>query len=197
MTQLPEAVDHPAVRKAAEEHAELTARAIEARREVDQLRRGRVQAVERDREQYAGALRAGKRDPGQKAVADHDKRIAEAERKAEALALAATQAEGDLAAAVAAHRDELRRTAEARAADARDAFAAAVEAVAETHAALGEALTAEAWVRNFPDRVKLNAVPAALSRLEGLRACGPRDESVGWAGAVEALRAHAPRTEIT
>lgn len=118
---------------------------------LGELTRKREQAIEADRRALAKAIREGKRDPGGKAVEQIEKEIKACNRRLEALEEALDDAESDLAAVVEEHRKEWSEEAEAEFLEAREEYAAAVEALNEARAVFAERRQLLAWVRRFPD----------------------------------------------
>lgn len=119
----------PAVRKPAEGYlSALTAwnEASAALRALD-TKPARNHAAALDNAALAAALADGKSDPGEKATAAHDKRVHDAARRKRALASNVDAAAGELARAVADHRDTLAKAAVERCAAAEAAYRDAVD----------------------------------------------------------------------
>ena len=129
----------------------------------------RARAVEADQQAFAAAIRAGKDDPGQEATAKADQAILACRRKAEALAIAASDAVTDLVATVDRQRAAWAAQLDKRTAEGRAELGAAVDALVAAHAKLGETLALRAWLADFPARPRwpvshLGHVPALRSR---------------------------------
>ena len=125
-----EHVEHPAIRAAAEQYERDRDAAQEARRLLTDLEQRRPAADEADRQAYADALQARRKDPGTRHGDAADRAIGDAKRHAEALAVVEERSLDALAAAVAEgqadwHTATLtkRDAARARLADQLDAIA--------------------------------------------------------------------------
>ena len=129
----------------------------------------RMRAVEADQQALADAIRAKKDDPGEEATRKADQAILACRRKAEALAIAVSDAGRDLTATVDRQRDAWGAKLEERTAEGRAELGAAVDSLVAAHAKLGETLALRAWLSTFPDRIRwpvsyLGHVPALRSR---------------------------------
>lgn len=129
----------------------------------------RARAVEADQQAHADAIRADKDDPGQEATAKADQAILACRRKAEALAIAASDAGRDLVATVDRQRAAWAAQLDKRSAEGRADLNAALDALAAAHAKLGETLALRTWLDTFPDRTRwpvphLGHVPALRRR---------------------------------
>jgi hypothetical protein len=139
-----EAIEHPAIRAAAEAYERAQAAAHVARRELTAQEQARPAADTADREAYADALSAGKRDPGTKHADAADRRIADARRYAEALELVERRALDALAEAVDAGQEAWNASTVAKRDTAREQMAATLDTLT---AKLGELNRLDALVR--------------------------------------------------
>jgi hypothetical protein len=139
-----EAIEHPAIRAAAEAYERAQAAAHLARRELTAQEQARPAADAADREAYADALAAGKRDPGTKHGDAADRRITDARRYAEALELVERRALDALAEAVDDGQEAWNASTTAKRDTAREQVAATLDTLA---AKLGELSQLDALVR--------------------------------------------------
>ena len=151
MNHLPPHIPNETAQKAADEVRALEAERAKAVTERDRLERRRGVAVEEDRQSLAAALRAGRADPGPKAVEKADAAAEKARRREAALGTAVGQARAELGEAVSENREQLEATAAERVAEARERYGAAVEQIVAEHRALSEALGFAAWLKGGPE----------------------------------------------
>lgn len=149
----------------------------------------RMAAEHLDREAFAGAIRAGRPDPGSGQVEQANAALMEARRRMDATGTALEASRRDLIAAVRetepGWRGSLDRELEKR----RAALKAQVQELARAHANLSETVATRGWLERFveePDRSRWNPA-GALSRLPSLS--GANREPVFVAQALDALTA--------
>jgi hypothetical protein len=141
-------IEEPNIRQAVAEFHAAANDANTARQTAVQLEQERPQAVERDAEALADAREAGKLDPGAKHTAEHDERIADAERQARAAEILRDRAFAKLAEALAAQGDEWQALAAKRLADARAKFLRAVDRLEAQQRELATAASLDGFVTN-------------------------------------------------
>lgn len=179
--------DDPTIRAKADAFAARHAELRQASTRRDQLERGRAEAIRTDREAAAVALRAGRRDPGTKNLAKHDTDTEAARRTEETLQLAVAADYQELRGAAEQHGpgqlDTYRELIDQR----RAALADALDAVAEAHAALGDAHARRAWLDALMQGRPVGYIPAkfaaTLASLDG-----PSGEPLHVGAVLDALR---------
>jgi hypothetical protein len=105
---------------------DLHAKLVTASRQVAELEDARPRAVAADTNAYAAAIRAGKRDPGQRHTKAADDALAAARRERDALLVAADQAATELTQLIDSEHAPLASHIDQLTADASDRFAATV-----------------------------------------------------------------------
>lgn len=154
----------------------------------------RPAAIEADRTAYAAAIRAGKDDPGEAALAKLNTKISSASRKSEALAVAVGAAAQDLAGAVERRRIELVRDVGRAIAQDHEALADAVARWEAARAGMQAHKALLSWVREFPARSKY--VPGVTPPIAGL--IGRIGDAVSYSEILDALRRDAePQAVVT
>jgi len=134
-----ELIDCAPIRRAAEAHAKAQAARQAADRDVIELRQTRQRAVASDRDAYADALTKGKGDPGTPATEAHDAKLADAERRRDALAEVERRSFHALQSACDEHGDAWREAVEAAREAARAECMEAIETAAAKLAQLDRA----------------------------------------------------------
>lgn len=178
-----ELIEQPAIRQAVERHTAAREAEHAASLDATVLEQTRPQAVAMDRDAYADALEGGKRDPGQKHTDAHDKKVADAQRRADAARVVTQRAFAALAETVAAHEAEWAELVDKRLHDARQQYAAALDALAERHVQLAQASALAAYLAGGGRRFR----PAAANTVELRRNAEPRVQVVELLGALRSL----------
>jgi hypothetical protein len=157
-----------------------------ADRVVVELEGRRDAVIEADRRQYAEAIRRGEEEPGPVELNRFEKQLADARRRAEGLAMAVSDAEGELLQVVeerrAAWGADIDRAVEKNRAAVGKAVAALETAVAE----LSASLTTRLWIDTFPNKIATLRPPAATSAVAGL--ISRSGEPYSWPEVAAALR---------
>ena len=153
-TPPPDLVEDKKVAAALLEYQRLIGKRDEEYGKLRALEDDRARAVEEDTQALADSIRADKDDPGQEATRRADAQILACRRRAEALAIAVTDAGKDLVATVDGRRASWAAKLETRAAERRAELAAAVEALATARDHLAEVLALSDWLRDFPGRTR-------------------------------------------
>lgn len=149
-TDLPPSIDVPAVAEAADHYRKIHGEHSAAADQLRDLEERRQQAVEADRAAYASAIRAGKADPGQKAVEKLDAEMLATRRRTEALAVAVEDAEAELRAAIGTAKDEWSALLDRQAAESRDHYDSALAALEGAVEQLREVNGIASWLNRFP-----------------------------------------------
>lgn len=185
---IPHAIDHPAITEAAERHARLVRERDATRAELRQAERSRPQAVDADRNAYARALEAGKKDPGEKHTEQADEAIRQATRKAEALNRAVADAEAAVGKALSDHSAEVNAQLANRLTDADRAFLEAVDRMEKTAHEVTAARSALHFVAQGGDLSR--PTPTVGGFVPGLRVRqkGTGDPAAGFADVCRAMR---------
>lgn len=184
---LPPEITSKPIQAAADNLARLSAEEITARRDLARLEDGRRGALAADRAAYAEALAGGKSDPGTAALDEHDARIREARRRTEALAVAVERASDDLAGAMEKHGPAWDKQVSAELAEARTAYAAAVEAMAAARQRVGVLAATLGFIESGGrQRVFRSALPITMPSLVGRNGEGMLADAV-----IDALRSEA------
>ena len=186
------AVDDKRIRDALSEYARLREERNAANAAVAELEAGRSAAAEADRQRLADALRRGEPDPGDVATKEAEAAIANAQRRAEALTVAAADAGKDLVATVERQKAAWGAKLDAREDAARRALVDAVDAVTAAHGALADVLSLRAWLQAFPGG-KWKWSAGFLGRTPGL--VGANGSPLITADVLAALRRLADRPE--
>ena len=153
-TPPPDLIEDRKVAAAVAEYQRLIAVRDDEYRTLRALEDERARAVETDAQAYADALRADKDDPGEEATRRADAQILACRRRAEALAIAVTDAGKELATVVDRQRPSWAAKLETRAAEGRAELVAAVEALPAARDRLGETLALADWLADFPGRTR-------------------------------------------
>jgi len=152
MFELPTNVDDEQVLAAADEYRRLEAARVEAAGEQRKLEDARRDAVDRDEQAFADALKAGKADPGAKHTSKADEAIVQARRRAAALERAAQQALGEFLAVLEQRRVEWTASLEEQVAQARLEFGDRLAALTEAHGQLADRFATLQWLEQMPTR---------------------------------------------
>jgi len=160
-TQTPpsEHIEHPAIRAAAEQYERDRDAAHEARRELTDREQRRPAADEADREAYADALQARRKDPGTRHGDAADAAIADAKRRADALALVEARSLDALREAVEQGQADWHTGHVAKRDAARARLAEQLDAIGAT---LAELETHEAMVRYTAGRASRLVLPSPI-----------------------------------
>lgn len=173
-----------------DENATVAARLAE-------LENDRPAAVEADRRAYADAIRAGKADPGTKAVERLDADLTATRRRSEALAVAVAAAQEELVSTVEARRAAWGAEIDRRVAKDRAEVSKAVEALGAARDKLSESLSLAGWLSRFPLKTAWMP-PSALAHVPGLTS--PNGDPHPWPVVLAALRRYgeppAPRPPV-
>ena len=154
----------------------------------------RPEVLEEDRRWYAAALRAGEKEPAPTALKRFEDELVAARRRAEGFAMAVSEAEAELVAAVDSQRASWAAELDKTVAAHRTALAEAVEALVAARDRLAESLTVCAWLDGFPRTTKL-ITPLSTSQVPGL--VGMNGDTLSWGGLVDVLRRFAePPAEL-
>jgi len=151
-----ECIEHPAIRAAAEQYERDRDAAAEADRVLTDLEQRRPAADEADREAYADALQARRKDPGTRHADAADRAIADARRHADALATIAARSRDAFAQAVASGQADWHAATVAKRDAARARLAEQVAAIGET---LGELDALDALARYTAGRTQRLVLP--------------------------------------
>lgn len=152
-----ECIEHPAIRAAAEQYERDRDAAHEAHRELTDLEQRRPAADEADREAYADALQARRKDPGTRHGDAADRAIADAQRRADALALVEARSLDAFAQAVASGQADWHTATVAKRDAARARLAEQVAAIGQT---LGELDALDALASYTAGRAQRLVLPA-------------------------------------
>jgi hypothetical protein len=120
-------------------------------RRLSGLEGERARAIEQDRIEYAKALKEGKGDPGNKRVEKLEKEIAACRRRLTALEEAIDMATDDLIATIDEHRDKWAEEVGEALTATRQAYAEAVEALAEARAKVDTKHALLSFILGFPE----------------------------------------------
>lgn len=154
---------HPEIRAAADHYLKWFEENAQAQLRVYDLELGRHAAEADDAQATADALRAGKKDPGQRHLRKLLDDIAEATRLATAKERAMLDARSELEQAVNQHGSDQFKNVAAAIAKQRKKVAAAVEQIADAHGHLAELLTLQAWTTSMAEGGKVTWNPAAFA----------------------------------
>ncbi len=154
---------------------------------LDEILAARPAAIERDRESYAQAIRAGKDDPGEAALNKLNTKITGANRKVEAIAVATRAVASDIADLVDRRRSELLRDADRAVNEDYQVLREAIAAWESARERLYARKALRSWVAEFPGRTKY--VPGAAPGLRAL--IGPNGSPVTIEELAQALHADA------
>jgi hypothetical protein len=143
-----EQIGQPQIKSAVETWQDAHAAAQTAAQDAYALKVERPLAVEADTVAYADAIEKGKADPGQKLVAAHDEKIANAQRKADALALVRDRAFAAMELTVAEREGEWAPMVAAEVEAAKAAFLDSISGVEQALADLGDALGLSLYLRS-------------------------------------------------
>lgn len=146
----------------------------------------RPRAVDADRSALAGALRANKADPGDKATQAADATIADCRRRVDALVVACDDARAELIETIEAERNAIQAHAAGTTADARARLLEVLTDLEVARAAVATSLTLGAWLTRFPT-VTSKVAPPMLVTVPDLM--GANGEPLPWATVLDALRA--------
>lgn len=136
------------IRDAIQAHADAQTRLAQKRRAYEELRQtGRAKAESADARALADATRAGKRDPGAKAVNAYEAELANAKRQYEAAVLIERDAFDDLQAVSDKHADACLAAVEKAESEAIDQYDQALERARETARTLSDHQAVAAFLR--------------------------------------------------
>ncbi len=177
-------LDWPDIDTVIREYLRLTADHRTASTDLAALLESRPAAINEDRQTYAKAIRQGKNDPGEAALAKLNTKITASSRKVEALAVAVQAAAQDLADAVERRRIELVRDTDRAVLEDHAALSAAVAQWEVARGRLHAHRALRSWVRGFPTQTKY--VPGMTPPLAGLT--GRNGAPVSYAEIAQSLR---------
>lgn len=165
--RLPPEISHPRIRAAADTYRTHVGEFRQLETDRYQLQQTRDQARERDVHAAAAAHRAGKADPGQPNLEEHDAKLAEARRRETVLAEVVRRDGAELLDAIGKHADAWQEKIDQRVVDARVAVGAALDQVAAAHRELQAALAVSGWLNRVQDGRPESAqyMPAAYAVL--------------------------------
>lgn len=143
-----EFVAHPAIRSAMEARRRAEHAAQGAYRDAVALEQARPRAVQRDNVAAADAMQAGKPDPGEKNVIEHDKQIRTAQRRAEASKIVAERSVDALREAMADHGAEWAALAAKHLKSTRKKWAEEIDRLAVTQQELASAAAIVAYIED-------------------------------------------------
>jgi hypothetical protein len=183
-------VDDKKIADVLREYARLQGERNAAHAAVQDLEASRGAAAEADRPASADALRRGEPDPGDVRTREAEAEIADAQRRADALSVAARDAGWELVATVERQRATWASKLDRRGEAARRAIGDAVDALAVAHDTLDEVLSLRGWPSEFPGgkwpRKYLGHTPGLLQ---------PKGSPHSTADVLTALRRLAERPE--
>ena len=163
---LPPSIDQREVSKAAKQYRDLRERHRVESQNLVEAEHERDAAVIEDRDAYAAAIRAGRKDPGQLKTSKATEKVEAKRREVEALEAAATDAHNELVKEIEQHREAWSAKVAERIDERRAAVRSAIDAVVAANQALRDDLALSSWLDGFPDaryRAGTGAVPALRS----------------------------------
>jgi hypothetical protein len=195
----PELIEHDAIREAIDAFHAADAEARRTAQDATQLEQERPQAVKQDETALADAIVAGKPDPGAKATAKHDAKIADAQRRAGAAKIVRDRALDNLRSVVAENEDEWQAQVAARFAAVREDWDGLLDQLADVHTRLAEVTGLAAYLRRgggwrpvpaqVPLRHSSDHRATATALIDALRSAGqpsePESEHSGGLRVVE------------
>ena len=186
-TSMPPTITNKAIATAAAELTRLAREASVAKEAAAALEAARAEVEALDRAALGRALAEGKADPGTNAIDDHDRAIAEAHRRHEALESAVVEAGATFSASVTRHGAAWLEALELEAGKARARYASTVAAMVAARAQVDELAATARWIRRWPSpKGWVGPVHGPVFGLLGRNA-----EAMPWAEVAGALQADA------